>query len=128
MRTVGDETLKGGPDMDANRDPLQSKSCARKLAALAAPGGERLRIVHFLRDGPRNVTEIAEMLQTAPINVSHHMNVLVAADLVRREKQGRFVYYSLLPGVLETEAEGACDHLNLGCCRLELPSEDSAAT
>jgi DNA-binding transcriptional ArsR family regulator len=105
------------------RDPLQSQSCAHKLAALAAP--ERLRIVHFLRDGPRNVTEIATMLQTAAVNVSHHMHVLGEAGLVQREKQGRFVLYSLVPGILETDdPEGSHEHLNLGCCRLELPADD----
>ena len=109
------------------RDPLQSQSCARKLAALAAP--ERLRIVHFLRDGPRNVGEIADMLRTAAVNVSHHMHVLVEAGLAQREKKGRFVLYSLVPGVLEMDApEGTHDHLNLGCCRLELPANDTPAT
>jgi DNA-binding transcriptional ArsR family regulator len=109
--------------MEKKRDPLQSRICARKLAALAAP--ERLRVVHFLRGGPRNVTEIAEMLQTAPVNVSHHMSVLRGAELVEREKRGRFVLYSLVPGVLQTDdEEGAPDHLNLGCCRLELPAEE----
>jgi DNA-binding transcriptional ArsR family regulator len=111
------------PGQDVKPDPLQSERCARKLAALAAP--ERLRIVHFLRDGPRNVGEIADMLKTAAVNVSHHMHVLVEAGLVHREKRGRFVLYSLLPGVLETEGQqGAHDHLNLGCCRLELPPDD----
>jgi DNA-binding transcriptional ArsR family regulator len=94
---------------------------------LAAP--ERLRIVHFLRGGPRNVTEIADMLRTAAVNVSHHMHVLLTAGLVHREKQGRFVLYSLVPGVFETDdQEGAHDHLNLGCCRLELPSSEEQAT
>src|SRR4051812_29828608 len=105
-------------------DPLQPQRCARLLAALAAP--ERLRIIRFLRDGPRSAGEIAAMLQTAAVNVSHHMNVLKAAGLVQGEKQGRFVLYSLAPGVLQTEGEaGAADHLNLGCCRLELPTEDT---
>ena len=103
------------------KDPLQPERCAQLLAALAAP--ERLKIVRFLRGGPRNVGEIADMLQTAPVNVSHHMNVLKSAGLVRGEKQGRFVLYSLTPGVLETE-EQATDHLNLGCCRLELPLDE----
>lgn len=107
---------------DVEQDPLQSERCARKLAGLAAP--ERLRIVHFLRDGPRNVSEIAAMLQTAAVNVSHHMHVLAEAGLVRRQKQGRFVLYSLDPGVLEIDSpDGLHDHLNLGCCRLELPAE-----
>jgi DNA-binding transcriptional ArsR family regulator len=98
-------------------DPLQPKACAEKLAALAAP--ERLKILRFLRDGPHNVGEIAAMLQTEPVNVSHHLNVLKAAGLITNDKRGRFVYYSLVPGVLETDE--ALAHLNLGCCRLELP-------
>lgn len=103
-------------------DPLRSKDCAKKLAALASP--ERLRIVHYLREGERNVGEIADMLQTAAINVSHHVHVLTEAGLLEREKRGRNVYYSLTPGVLQTdEVAGANDHLDLGCCRLELPGE-----
>jgi DNA-binding transcriptional ArsR family regulator len=113
------------PEMEGQQDPLQSQRCARKLAALAAP--ERLRIVHFLRAGPRNVTEIAEMLHTAPVNVSHHMHVLTEAGLVQREKRGRFVLYSLTQGVLETDGQDAAhDHLNLGCCRIEIPREDDS--
>ncbi len=113
-------------DKDVKRDPLQSERCARKLAALAAP--ERLRIVHFLRDGPRNVGEIADMLQTAAVNVSHHMHVLTEAGLVHREKRGRFVLYSLIPGVLETcTPDNSHAHLNLGCCRLELPADEKSA-
>jgi DNA-binding transcriptional ArsR family regulator len=108
---------------DVASDPLQSKQCARKLAALAAP--ERLRIIHFLRDGPRHVGAIADMLGAPLVNVSHHMQVLLGADLVRREKKGRFVLYSLTPGVLQSdESAEARKHLNLGCCRLELPPEE----
>ena len=103
------------------RDPLQPGLCARQLSALAAP--ERLRIVRFLRDGPRNVTEIAEMLKTPPVNVAHHMGVLRTADIVRGKKQGRFVFYSLKPGFVQmSEEEMGKEFLNLGCCRLEMPS------
>src|SRR5262245_37138047 len=97
------------------KDPLQPKLCAEKLSALAAP--ERLRIVRFLRDGPRNVTEIAEMLQAPAVNVTHHLNVLRFAGLIQNEKQGRFVLYSLCPGVFRAEN----DQLDLGCCQLTLP-------
>jgi DNA-binding transcriptional ArsR family regulator len=111
------------PNITVPSNPLQPERCARKLAALAAP--ERLRIVHFLRDGPRNVSQIANMLQTPLVNVSHHMHVLAEAGLVQREKKGRFVHYSLIPGLLELEEQGGCcqEHLNLGCCRLELPAD-----
>jgi DNA-binding transcriptional ArsR family regulator len=98
-------------------DPLKPTLCADKLAALAAP--ERLRIVRFLRDGEKNVTEIADMLKTPPVNVAHHMTVLRHAGIVFSRKQGRFVYYALTPGFLQV-AEGK-DYLDLGCCRLEVP-------
>jgi DNA-binding transcriptional ArsR family regulator len=89
------------------------------LSALAAP--ERLKIVRFLRGGPRNVTEIAEMLRTAPVNVTHHMGVLRQAGIVRGRKQGRFVFYALTPGFLQSDAASGREFLDLGCCRLEVP-------
>lgn len=104
------------------RDPLQPQKCARLLAALAAP--ERLKVVRFLADGPRNVTEIAGAVGITPLNLSHHLTVLKNAALIRGKKRGRFVLYSLRPGVLE-DAVGAGvpgEALNLGCCRLELPA------
>lgn len=103
------------------RDPLQPQKCARLLAALAAP--ERLKVVRFLADGPHNVTAIAAAVGITPLNLSHHLNVLKAADLVRGKKQGRFVVYSLRPGVLEDALAAGVpkEALNLGCCRLELP-------
>ncbi len=102
------------------KDPLQPSRCAELLAALAAP--ERLRIVRFLRDGPRNVTDIARMLRAKPVNVGHHLNVLRHAGLVRGSKQGRFVFYALAPGLL-VHPDGSPDTelLNLGCCQLQLP-------
>jgi DNA-binding transcriptional ArsR family regulator len=99
------------------KDPIQPSRCARQLSALAAP--ERIKIIRFLGDGPHNVTEIADMLKTAPVNVAHHMGVLRHAGIVRGKKDGRFVYYSLAPGFLQTQ-EGK-EFLDLGCCRLEVP-------
>jgi DNA-binding transcriptional ArsR family regulator len=104
------------------KDPLQPKKCAELLGALAAP--ERLQIVRFLCDGPKNVTEIADEMKSPVVNISHHLSVLRHAGLVRTKKQGRFVLYSLAPGVLKPE-EGTKEHIDLGCCRLEIPGPKS---
>ena len=105
------------------KDPLQPDRCARLLHALAAP--ERLRIIRYLRDGPRNVTEIAEMLKTPVVNASHHLAVLRHAGLVRNEKQGRFVIYKLRPDVYQPASDCcATEYLDLGCCRLEIPRQE----
>src|SRR5207249_4796385 len=98
----------------------QPNRCARLLAALAAP--ERLRIVGYLRDGPRTVTEIARMLGEPVVNASHHLTVLRHAKLVRSERKGRFRLYSLSPSVFRPEdGPAGAEHLNLGCCRIEIP-------
>jgi DNA-binding transcriptional ArsR family regulator len=101
------------------KDPIQPTHCARQLSALAAP--ERLKVVRFLRDGPHNVTEIADMLHTASANVAHHLGVLKQAGFVRGRKQGRFVYYELTPGILQKSRDDGKEYLDLGCCRLEIP-------
>jgi DNA-binding transcriptional ArsR family regulator len=105
----------------SKRDPLNPQKCAQLLSALAAP--ERLKIVRFLAEGPHNVTEIAEMLEVAPVNVSHHLTVLKVSGLIAGKKKGRFVLYSLRPGVLEDAVNAGVprEALNLGCCRIELP-------
>lgn len=105
------------------KDPLQPEQCARKLAALAAP--DRLRIISLLRDGPRTVSEIADLMKEPVVNVSHHLTVLRNARLVRCERVGRFMRYSLPPSVFQPETDAAnADHLNLGCCRIEMPKSD----
>jgi DNA-binding transcriptional ArsR family regulator len=106
------------------KDPLQPERCARLLAALAAP--ERLRIVRLLGNGPRNVTEIAAVLKTSAVNASHHLAVLRHAELVRSRRQGRHRLYSLRAAVFQPQdGAGDTEHLNLGCCRIELPRKDA---
>ena len=104
-------------------DALQSERCAEMLAALAAP--ERLRIVRFLRDGPRTVGEVAELLHVPSVNASHHLMKLRDAGLICSRKEGRCVIYTLAPDVLHGDpSSAATEHLDLGCCRLELPTPE----
>jgi ArsR family transcriptional regulator len=77
-------------------DKSQVKKCADLLQAIAEPN--RIRIIECLWDGSKNVTELANLLDVKIVNVSHHLGVLRSAGLVRQEKKGRFVVYSLHPG------------------------------
>ncbi len=95
--------------------------CAERLKALADP--ERLRIVTALLDGPKHVGALAEGLGEAVVKVSHHLGVLKHNGLVQCEKQGRFVEYALHTSVFVVANTGDEEpHLDLGCCRLELPA------
>jgi len=104
------------------KDLLQSPVCARKLRSLADP--DRLRIIQCLRHGPRNVGEMADILKIPAVNLSHHLRVLRNAEVVIDEKDGRFVVYRLNPDVYRpAESDEAADHLELGCCRLDIPKD-----
>jgi ArsR family transcriptional regulator, nickel/cobalt-responsive transcriptional repressor len=90
----------------------QAKNCAELLQAIAEEN--RLRIIRCLTDGPKNVTELHKMLNEPIVNVSHHLGVLKNKNLVRAEKKGRFVVYSLSPDFFHLNGKGT--HLELGRC------------
>ncbi len=99
-------------------DSLQSDHCAEMLRALADP--VRLRIIDALRSAPCCVSELSESLDLEVVTVSHHLGILHAVGLLEREKKGRFKVYRLREGVLGP-ANGDKQHIDLGCCRLEIP-------
>jgi len=100
------------------QDDLSSKECAILLKVLADK--DRLRILQLLRQGPLTVSDIAEFLSLEIANVSHHLGVLRRSKLLLTERDGRNIYYGLAPDTLHSE-RGVRQHLNLGCCRLEIP-------
>lgn len=63
------------------------------LRALANP--HRLAIVLELGDGPRCVHELVETLGVSQPLASQHLRVLKAVGLVRSERRGREIAYSL---------------------------------
>jgi DNA-binding transcriptional ArsR family regulator len=98
--------------------------CAERLKALADP--ERLRIVTLLLAGPKHVGALADELDDTVVKVSHHLGVLRHSGLVRTERQGRFIEYALHPDVfVVANLTDDVPHLDLGCCRLELPTQRS---
>jgi DNA-binding transcriptional ArsR family regulator len=105
------------------KDQLQSVHCAEQLKALSDP--LRLRIVSALRAGPRSVSELAESLVVELVTVSHHLGILRSARLVQTERKGRFILYSLREDVFSpTGSARGKEHIDLGCCRLEIPKDE----
>ena len=66
---------------------------AADLAVLAEP--HRLLVLGELRGGPRSAGALARATNMAPSLASHHLAVLLKADLVSRWREGSFVYYTL---------------------------------
>jgi DNA-binding transcriptional ArsR family regulator len=63
------------------------------LKALGQP--TRLKIVDFLRDGERCVCEIFPAIGEEQSNTSRHLNMLLAAGILSRRKEGLKIYYAI---------------------------------
>lgn len=57
----------------------------------------RLRILGMLKEGEYCVCQIIEHLGLSQSLVSHHLKTLKDAGLIRDDKRGIWVYYSLTP-------------------------------
>jgi DNA-binding transcriptional ArsR family regulator len=95
------------------------------LRLLADP--ERLLIIQLLRDGPQNVSEIAARTKQKLANVSHHLKTLREGGIVESQREGKFIRYSLIAGAYVEAPSGKVDHLDIGCCRLEIPKSSDTA-
>lgn len=69
------------------------------LRALSDP--VRREILNLLKAGRLSAGEIGEHFTISGAAISKHLAVLKEADLVRDERQGKFIYYALNATVLE---------------------------
>ncbi|WP_277989492.1 MULTISPECIES: autorepressor SdpR family transcription factor [unclassified Corallococcus] len=64
----------------------------------------RRRVLKLLQGGSKSAGELAEAFDITKGSLSHHFNVLKAADLVRCERRGQQIVYSLNTTVFEDVA------------------------
>ena len=62
---------------------------------------KRIEIIELLKKKPTNVNALAEVLGITQSAVSQHLRVLKGAGLVKDERQGYWIYYSLNRDTLE---------------------------
>jgi DNA-binding transcriptional ArsR family regulator len=103
------------PNESPESDPYL---CANYLKALGDP--IRLQIVRALQSGALSVSDLALMLELELPNVSHHLRVLYHADIVKTERDGKFVYYNLNHELFKSRSLSKT--LDFGCCKLDLRS------
>ena len=78
-------------------DEKQVVSVAQMFNGLADE--TRVKIVKLLAKGEFTVDELVEFLGAAQSTTSHHLRVLKDANLIKGEKRGRNIYYSLVSPV-----------------------------
>lgn len=69
------------------------------LKALSDP--TRREILNLLKKGKMSAGDIVEKFSVSGAAISRHLSVLKDADLIRDERNGKFIYYELNASVLE---------------------------
>jgi ArsR family transcriptional regulator len=100
---------KGPSELDCATDPLccaplsgatlprdEASRLAQVLKALAEPA--RLQVISLIRAAPGGEVCVADLVRELDLTqptVSHHLRVLHDAGLLRRERRGSWVWYSV---------------------------------
>ena len=74
-------------------------SLQETMKALADP--TRREILQMLRGGSKTAGEITEHFAVTAAAISRHLSVLRDADLIRDQRDGKFIIYTLNTSVLE---------------------------
>ena len=97
--------------------PEALRQVAAYFQTLSEP--TRLQILNFLREGERNVGELAQLCGYTSANVSRHLAMLTKQGLVGRESRGTSVYYR----IADDSVYALCD---LVCGNIARQSERTA--
>ena len=92
---------------ELNDDALEL--IARRFAVLAEP--TRLKLIHALFGGEKNVTTLVEETGGTQANVSRHLQTLMHAHILARRKEGLQVFYSIADPTIFKLCELVCGSL-----------------
>ena len=82
---------------------------AERFKVLAEPA--RLQLLHALMPGELSVGQLVERTGLSQANVSKHLQLLLAHNLVARRKEGLFAYYHLADQSVFQLCELVCSRL-----------------
>lgn len=87
----------------------QTTELAETFGLLADP--TRLSIVIACMDQERSAGEIAEKLGSSPSLTSHHLRLLRSARILKSERRGKQVFYTMADACVHSVLEIMIDHL-----------------
>ncbi|HET9732095.1 MAG TPA: metalloregulator ArsR/SmtB family transcription factor [Acidimicrobiales bacterium] len=82
---------------------------AQRFRLLGEPN--RIRLLDALRDGPATAADLQSATGASQQNVSKHLSMMVEAGMVRREKEGTRVRFSIADDTLFELCERVCGSL-----------------
>ncbi len=82
---------------------------ARRFGVLSDP--MRIRLLHSLHDGEKNVSMLVKGSGSSQTNVSRHLQTLADAGILARRKVGAQAFYSICDATVFQLCELVCDGL-----------------
>ena len=82
---------------------------SRRFAVLSEP--MRLRLVHALFGGEKNVNALVKQIGGTQANISRHLQTLTHANILARRKEGLQVFYSIADPSIFKLCELVCGSL-----------------
>ena len=73
----------------------------------------RIKILTLLHTGERCACRLQDALNISQPTLSHHMRILLDADLVNARKDGKWIYYSLSEAGAHNASQLLCSVLNM---------------
>jgi ArsR family transcriptional regulator len=89
--------------------PQAIELISRRFAVLSEP--MRLRLIHALFDGEKNVTALVQEIGSTQANISRHLQTLTHANILARRKEGLQVFYSIADPSIVKLCELVCGSL-----------------
>ncbi|HEY7048462.1 MAG TPA: metalloregulator ArsR/SmtB family transcription factor [Jatrophihabitantaceae bacterium] len=84
-------------------DAASAERLAAVLKVIADPIRlQLLSLVAVHQDSEECICNLTDRVGVSQPTVSHHMKLLVDAGLLTREQRGKWAYYRLVPGALDT--------------------------
>ncbi|MBN1532692.1 MAG: winged helix-turn-helix transcriptional regulator [Spirochaetes bacterium] len=71
----------------------QVETATEVLKSIAHP--IRMKILCYLMDGEKNVSEIEQQFGSTISNISQHLTILRKASIINRRKEANFMFYSI---------------------------------
>jgi DNA-binding transcriptional ArsR family regulator len=89
--------------------PAALEQVAAYFQALAEP--TRLQLLNLLREGERNVGELAQLTGHSAANVSRHLALMTQHGLLARESRGNSVFYRIADASIYRLCDLVCDSI-----------------
>lgn len=86
-------------------DDAAAQSLARMFKALGDPN--RVKLLSMIAAAPdceACICDLTDPIGLSQPTVSHHMKLLVEAGLVSRDQRGKWAYFRVVPGMLDSLA------------------------